>query len=546
MKTSYISPLMALVCTSMMISSPAYAEMDAATAKQFEMMQQQIKQLQAQLDEVKKTATSANVTAKKANAKMAASGKATGSVKAMNEPKTGGDSKTGNDSKSVSEVKTAEATTTGGGTVLTNKNDVKLTLGGFTEAAGIYRSRNETADVGSNYTTGIPFPISPNSHLSEFRGTARQSRLSLLAQGNVDASTELDAYIEADFLGSAVTANSNESNSYNPRLRQAFATVDWNDIGTHVLAGQAWSLITMSKKGITPRQENVPLTIDAQYVPGFNWTRNTQVRLTQDFYDKKVWAALSLESPQTLIFNGPNAASGAPTFNNGGGSLLNSTTTYSTDVAPDMIAKLAFDPGYGHYEIYGIGRYFRDRNHFHNSTIMGGGAGAAAILPIIDKKLDFQISGLAGSGIGRYGSAQLPDVTIKPDGGLAAVQSFDILAGLIGHPTEHWDLFMYGGREQARKKAYASGGNGFGYGSGLYDNTGCNTEGAALTTCVANTSAVSQITGGLWWKFYKGNFGTMQLGAQDSFTKRDTFSGHGVSPSTNENIAFVSLRYYPF
>src|SRR5579871_483107 len=31
-----------------------------------------------------------------------------------------------------------------------------LTFGGFTELATIYRNRNETADVGSNFNTGIP------------------------------------------------------------------------------------------------------------------------------------------------------------------------------------------------------------------------------------------------------------------------------------------------------------------------------------------------------------------------------------------------------
>ena len=54
---------------------------------------------------------------------------------------------------------------------------VELTLGGFVEGATIYRSRNLTADIGSPWNT-IPFPNSPNYHLSEFRFTGRQTRLS--------------------------------------------------------------------------------------------------------------------------------------------------------------------------------------------------------------------------------------------------------------------------------------------------------------------------------------------------------------------------------
>jgi hypothetical protein len=31
--------------------------------------------------------------------------------------------------------------------------------------------------------------------------------------------------------------------------------------------------VGLDKTGITPRQEDIPLTIDAQYVVGFDWTR---------------------------------------------------------------------------------------------------------------------------------------------------------------------------------------------------------------------------------------------------------------------------------
>ncbi len=95
---------------------------------------------------------------------------------------------------------------------------VKVTLGGFLASEGIYRSRSETADVGSSYN-GIPFSNQPAAHVSESRFTARQSRLSLLVQGNINANTHVAMYDEMDFLGAAQSANSNESNSYNLRIR---------------------------------------------------------------------------------------------------------------------------------------------------------------------------------------------------------------------------------------------------------------------------------------------------------------------------------------
>ena len=517
----------------MLFAGPAFADSNEDLLKQMQVMQKQIDQLQKQLAEVQKKAVAADKTAKIAAADATVAKKA-----AALEPAAG--------SKKKDETQTAKADAPVPGVQLMNKNNIKLTLGGFVEAAGIYRTKSESTDMASNFSTGIPFPYLPGNHLSEFRESARQSRLSLLAQGDVDPDTKLAAYFESDFLGAAVTANSNETNSYTPRIRQIYSTLDENDMGLHVLVGQAWSLLTMNKTGITERQENVPLTIEAQYVPGFTFTRNPQLRLVKDLADNQLHAGLSLESPQALVYNsGINPYTGSPTFAITGTGTLN-TTAYTTDLAPDMIAKLAYDPGYGHYEVYGIGRFFRDRNHANNSTIMGGGAGAGAILPIISKKLEFQISGLAGTGIGRYGAAQLPDVTLKPDGGLATINEAILLAGLTAHPDEKWDVYLYGGTEREQKRAFTSAGLGYGYGNPLYNNSGCNTEGQPATSCVGNTSSVDQIAAGFWWKFYKGSFGTMQFGAQDSYTTRNTFSGIGGSPSVNENVTMVSLRYYPF
>ena len=113
-------------------------------------------------------------------------------------------------------------------------------------------------------------------------------------------------------------------------------TLDQADSGWHFLAGQEWSLLTTNKVGINPRQENIPLTIDAQYVPGFNWTRNPQVRLVKDLDDQKVWLGVSAESPQVSLGQAASATAGGITipaavnFNNTGLSPL-STASFSTD-----------------------------------------------------------------------------------------------------------------------------------------------------------------------------------------------------------------------
>ena len=174
-----------------------------------------------------------------------------------------------------------------------------------------------------------------------------------------------------------------------------------------------------------------------------------------------------------------------------------------------------------------------------------GGAGAGTLLPIIPGLLDFRASFLAGYGIGRYGAGGLPDATIKPDGSPAPIPEVQALIGVVGHPTPPVEVYGYIGTEQASRTSYTVAGKGYGYGSSLFSNAGCSTELSPLA-CVGNTSSLTQGTVGAYWKFLHGNFGTMQVGAQYSYTKRNIFSGVGGSPSTDENVVLLNFKYLPF
>src|SRR5215472_902007 len=179
---------------------------------------------------------------------------------------------------------------------------VKLTWGGYLAAQTVYRQHNTVSDLGTPYTS-IPYPFSPQYSEHEFRGSARASRLSLLAEGTVDPVQKLAGYYEMDFLGVGVTSNYNQTNSWDLRLRQAYFTYDNSIWGFHLLAGQAWSMLTQNTIGITPRKENIPLTIEGNDNVGFNYTRNWQIRLVKDF-EPAFWAGLSLENPAELVFTG--------------------------------------------------------------------------------------------------------------------------------------------------------------------------------------------------------------------------------------------------
>ena len=438
-----------------------------------------------------------------------------------------------------------------------------VTLGGFAAAEGVYRSRNQASSIASNFGS-IPLANSANNHIPEYRETAQQSRFSLLTEGQIDSTQKLTGYLETDFLSAGTSSNSNESNSYTLRLRQFWGNYDNTDLGLHVLGGQGWSLATMYKTGLIPRQENVPLTIDAQYVAGFDWARQAEIRVVKDFANHKVWAGLSLEEPQTTFGSsgGPNCLTGAAAstatgggtleYGQCGGSNVNSIQSYSDNIAPDVIAKIAADPGWGHYEVYGLLRFLGGRVSFatsgtgKNYQTTGEGIGAGMILPVVPKMLDFQVSGLIGQGVGRYGTSQLADATFSPAGKIEPLSEYSIMGGFVGHPIPTVDVYAYGGAEGVARKSYAGTA---GYGNPAVNLAGCQAE---LGSCNAVTSSVVEGTIGAWWRVIKSNYGTMQAGAQYAYVDRNAFPGVGatrgstLSPSANENMFLFSIRYLPF
>ena len=450
---------------------------------------------------------------------------------------------------------------------------ITITMGGFAAAETVYRDHDETADIGSSYAK-IPFPNDPASHTGETRFTSRQSRYSILAQGDVSKDVVAGFYGEFDFLGAAQTANSNESNSYQPRIRHLYGQIDWNAAGWHILGGQNWSLVTLQNNGISPRSEVAPSTIEAQYVPGFAWARQPGFRITKDF-NKELWIAVSVEQPQTtfsLNSKGTGVTGGVVTGvtvtdNQAPTSQLYSGTNYSLNTTPDLIGKVAWEKKLNdmkvHVEGFGVYRSFQDRVNYNaaaatvlgltagNQTLStpgGGGGGSIALYDVIPKHLDLQASVMAGNGIGRYGSAQLSDTTAKPDGTLVGIPETMWLAGGTWHMSPAVDFYAYGGSEDLRSKTYAlSSTTAVGYGTlPGSNNAACVIENPSFSAC-SLTKDVTQYTGGLWWKFYQGSFGRAQWGLQYSYTTRTLFADSaGFAPKASENMLFTSFRFYPF
>ncbi len=462
---------------------------------------------------------------------------------------------------------------------------ITITPGGFLAAEFVRRSRALGADVNTPFNS-VTMPGASASTLSEFFGSGRQSRISMLAEGRLKAA-KLSGYVEADFLSAGVTSNSNQSNSYTLRQRQAWGQAAF-DNGFTFTGGQMWSLVTETKHGLDNRSEALPMTIDAAYTGGFSWARQYGLRVTKEF-NNKLWFGLALENPQATITTHTNALNWVIGSLGASGGVYNAFNgNYSFNPSPDLIAKVAFEPGFGHYEIFGVYSRFRDRvfpceenfasatcgaglkaaspNLAFNDSRNGGGIGANARWSFDKKRLDFGVHFLGGDGIGRYGASGLADSAVHADGTLALIHSYQGLGTLEWHGPK-LDLYGNVGAEYAGRAASFDPflGKTVGYGSPFFNNSGCATEtvpGSAvggtgqsngflpgsLTNCTADTRVLEEVTAGFWYRLYNGPKGKFQYGVQYSYLSRNAWSGNSANlpnePHGLDGMVFTSFRYY--
>ena len=71
-------------------------------------------------------------------------------------------------------------------------------------------------------------------------------------------------------------------------------------------------------------------------------------------------------------------------------------------------------------------------------------------------------------------------------------------------------------------------------------------SGSVPANCIANNRRLLDLTAGFWQNVYKGDYGRVAFGAQYEYIKRESFDGVGGAPSTDDNIVYSSIRYYPF
>ena len=481
---------------------------------------------------------------------------------------------------------------------------VNITPGGFVAFEGVWRQHSVNSDINTPFNS-IPFPAANEGHVSELNFSGRQSRLSVLVAGDAGKYT-LSGYWEMDFLGTGTSSNNNQSDSYVLRQRQIWGKAETQG-GFTVTGGQMWSLVTEDARGTDARTEIQPLTIDPQYMVGYSWTRQPGIRVQQRFGNYNggaftiaaaaeqaqitsftVASTVTAAIPTEFYFGGIgqngglyNAASNIGTGNTAGSGGI---TTYANNVAPDVIVKAAFDEPWLHFEVGGIGRFLRNEffpvatiagtaaaptytygtNLESNTAKAGGIFGSIRVKPM--PLFEVAVQAMAGQGVGRYGSSQLADATLRPNETLEPVRNYHGLFSFVVHPTKKLDFYTYYGGEYAQRTVYTTGeGDLIGYGPNNLNDTECYNSPSASSTALSDGGSAGAITaadcnsptryiqeamGGLTYRVVDSpKFGRLQYQVTYSYIQRNLWSGVGsastpTGPRATEPMIHVSMRYY--
>ena len=225
---------------------------------------------------------------------------------------------------------------------------------------------------------------------------ARQSRFNLGTATKLDDGKTIKTKIEIDFIASAPGGNERVSNSYAPRIRQAFVTYDgW-------LFGQAWS--NFQNVGALP--ETLDFVGPAE---GTVFVRQAQARYTTGNW------SFSIENPEsTVTVDGARVA---------------------TDDAsmPDFTARYAHKADWGELVFTGLASQLTYKQNGIDADTSSFGISASGKVNFGQNNLKFMLT--QGSGLGRYIGLNVANGAVLDGDDLDAIDS---TSGFIAY-QQHWN-----------------------------------------------------------------------------------------------------------
>ena len=417
--------------------------------------------------------------------------------------------------------------------------DATLTPVGFMDLTGVWRNENAGSGIGSSFGS-VPLANAATAHLSEMRFSPQNSRIGFRFDANVK-DAHIIGYNEMDFLG---TSGSNAigvtNGAFVPRVRLYWVDVRKGQI--EFLAGQSWSLLTPSRKGISPLPGDIFFSqaMDVNYLAGLTWDRQPGLRLVYHPTDT-VAIGFAAENPNQYTggssggssITAPSAASlsalpGTQFDNASTGAPLS-----TPNLTPDFIAKAAFDPvSRVHFEFNGIERNFKDWNSATNVkfTKVGAGGSFNANLEVV-KNFRIISNNYWSDGGGRYIFGQAPDVIIRSDGSLSPIHSGGFNEGFEANLSKNFLLYSYYGDIYIDKNV-------------ALDANGTSLIGYGFRGSSVNRN-IQEFTIGYVQTFWKDpKYGALSMITQYEWLNRDLwYVAAGTPKGGHDNTIYVDIRY---
>jgi hypothetical protein len=219
--------------------------------------------------------------------------------------------------------------------------NVTLIPNGWMDFTGYYRTTNVGSGLGTAFQS-IPYNNTVQGGQSEFRLTAQASRVGMRVD-EVVGPLKAYGYVEADFNGYLPGNAYVSTNSDTLRMRVYYLNVahgKWE-----ALAGQGWSLITPTRKALSPFLADLFNTfhLDTSYQAGLTYARQPQLRLVYHA-SGDVALGFSVEEPEQYSGSAvtfPALFSNTETDINSSSGSGGATST--PNAYPDLIAKATLD-----------------------------------------------------------------------------------------------------------------------------------------------------------------------------------------------------------
>ena len=409
--------------------------------------------------------------------------------------------------------------------------DADLLFGGFIDATAIRRTTNTGSGLGTSFGT-IPFGNTVQGHMDDTQFSSQNSRLTLQATSKF-GTADLKGVLELDFLGNAPNGLSVTTNSNTVRMRVFWG--QYRGDRFEFLSGQAWSLMTPNRSGLSPDTADVFFgqTVDPNYQAGLAWGRTMQFRMTTH-HNENFSAALSIENPDQYVGSGVRLPAGFLAGQVDTGATVNDVP----NPFPDIIGKVAFDTKGGHTHqhldaavlVRRFKTYSLDTDTTFGRTAIGGGL-TAAVEPVSAVRLI--ANGFYSSGGGRYiANTNLPDLIVNPDASMNLVTTWSALVGTEIRAGSKTNLHAYYSAAHANRTV-TSDVDGSEIGFGVQGSTAANERIAEATASVIYTF------------FRDPKAGGMQFIGQYSYVRRTPFSVPAGTPAdASVNMIYLTMRYF--